>query len=640
MKHYYALILTGILSFTLLSCCDEHNELPSENDGNHYINTEPTEDEVKTQFNGSVAFLQQNADAAISYLKKRFVNTTSSLTENSDVVVMDEASAANITNNNANYSLLKHLWNSNKIIIFINPNVNAYILQKKLEQLTNDTPIENPTANELSMFDGVNIYAIRTDGTALFHEKIGCENGIESSVTTDDMNNNSTNDALLTATPNNTKFIPNEYHKGRLAENVATWLNENAQLETQANVAFSRTDSEYTMVPTSITRHFSYTLTHDWVTKYCEDAEVPAPTVVDAKTRLDIYGAFYTTTSSDVYDVAIYEEFPANTTYVENAIIHEHLAYKYKYTGGCYYGPTVDLRLKDIDVSTIEIEQPTPLKSADGQYNSTHYPMQIGFGTSLQGSASLGLEGPSMGLSMGLSSSCTLPYTTISFNHAEMPFEFSNTDKHATWAYSTNYKAYTCNAGFNAKFNDIPDIVHSFCHTDQAVTFIVGKSKSFEKNTLSLLYDIKWTTYSEYGAPWDHIHHTHSKIYKNILVSLPKINRYFEKYTPTLIPKFSGPVDGSGWTNLQTILKNNINYRALCDETLQVGAQTEADLDATATTIWREAIQSLVTQHNGTQTSDTYVIALADSSGHHLPLGLVIRNGEWYITENVDSLTF
>lgn len=505
-------------------------------------------------------------------------------------------------------------------------------MQQKLSQKNSN--LTSPTAQDLAIFNGINIYAVRADGNCFLQEKIGGGGFAKNLYSQIGENENGTTENSGIQQVSDADSTPNDYNKGIAGENLAKWLNKNASIGEQRNIAFVRSDSEFSVYPVKTTYHHSYDITHDWIKKYNSDASVPNSTTIDVKSEIVAYGAYSTSENCDVYDISLYQEFPADKTFIDDVYVHEYLAYNYKYTGGCYYGPTVNINLDDISESEIELEEIAPLPLTDGQYNNTHYPMQLSFGSSLEGNISTS----GVGISSGLSTSCTLPYSTISFNHAEMPINFSNDNKHAIWEYSTDYQIYNCIWGFNPKPNDIPDIVHSFCHTDQAVTFVVRNTKSYGNKLFRIGYDIKYTDYSEYADPWQGWKHTHTRHYSGLFINMPTVNRYFEKYTPYPMPGFSGPADSSEWNNLQALLMNNVNYRALCDETLKVGAQTQDGLDPTAENIWREALESLVKQYNNTKTNYQYVIALAKSDGSHLPLGLQIKDGVWKIVENVDNL--
>lgn len=620
------------LSMSLYSCDDDEPGTDPGDDDNptEQPQPQPVDDVVSVSYNGKVAILQPNSDGVISYLTKRLVSTTTELTEDVDVVVMDDAKAGELINNESEYSSLKKIWDQNKAVVFVSPQRNALSLLNKLKQLDLTAALQAPSDGEVAQLDGIHVFATRADGSAMYHDKIDTTTETVKSVIVKETESGveEVYNGEVTLTHN-----PTEYAKGRIAENTATWLNEYAPTGQQRNVAFVSSESQHSVAPVSIISYRTIPVTHDWFVPYSdEDAKVPASSTVDAKFKIDVCGVYSPTADCDIYDVNMYEEFDAAKTFVPNTIVYEHLAYNYKYTGGCYYGPQIDIYLNNVDESSIEVEEIAPLPLTGGQYNNTHYPMTLNIGASVQGNIS-----SEPGLSAGFSMGCTLPYTTTSFNHSEMPIAFSNDNKHAKWVYEADimFKLYNAPWGFNPKPQDIPDVVKSFCHTDQAVSFVVSNAKSLGERPIALRCDLIWRVYHEYADPWVHWSFTPEYIHF-VTISLPKVNRYFEKYTP--YPLSGGTADGSEWGNLEDRLMSNVNYRALCDETLKVGAQMESGLDVTAENIWRDTIKSLVTQYNGTTTSNEYVIALAKSDGTHIPLGLHIKNGVWKLVENVDDI--
>lgn len=618
----------------LLYSCDDDEPAPGPGDDDNPTEQpqpQPVDDVVSVSYNGKVAILQPNSDGVISYLTKRLVSTTTELTEDVDVVVMDDAKAGELINNESEYSTLKKIWDQNKAVVFVSPQRNTLSLLNKLKQLNQSATLQAPSDGDVAKLDGIHIFATRADGNSMYHDRIDASTEDAHSVI---VKWTESGGEEVYNGESSIEHNPTEYAKGRIAENTASWLNEYAPTGQQRNVAFVNSESQYSVAPVSVIYHRTITVTHDWFVPYCnEDAEVPASSTITAKVKMDVYGVYSPSADCDIYDVNMYEDFDAATTYVPNTIVYEHGLYNDKYTGGCYYGPEVDLRLNNVEESSIEVEEVAPLPQTDGQYNNTHYPMQMSIGASVQGNIS-----SEPGLSAGFSMGCTLPYTTTSFNHSEMPIAFSNTNKHAKWVYESDikFKLYNRVPGFNPNPQDIPDVVKSFCKTDQAVSFVVSNTKSFGEKSISLLADVTWKVYGEYAdkdEKWCLInkHYLGTKT-----ISLPKVNRYFEKYTP--YPLSGGAADGSEWGNLEDRLMSNVNYRALCDETLKVGAQMESGLDVTAENIWRDTIKSLVTQYNGTTTSNEYVIALAKSDGTHIPLGLHIKNGVWELVENVDDI--
>ena len=625
----------AIVAVSLGSCSDDNDNVPDDEDDEieEVGYQQPTEDIVKTQYTGKVAVVQPISDAILDYLNKRFVNTTTELTEDADVVVMDELNAGNLAHDEEQYALLQKIWDKNKVFVFINPDANAYSLESKLRNNGVEFP---PSNDDLASLEGVSIYMTRADGNSFYHEGSGMNGkGEEEDTYTAETEEGVTN---VTYPPSNDEFVPTDYTNGVIAENAAEWLNEISTPGEQRNIAFARAASDaHNAIPVSTTIHHTIKTDHSWIKSEQSKANVPASVEVDVKTVITAYGAYSPAEGGDIYDITLYQGFPADKTFVKNKVVLKKAAYKYKYTGGCYYGPYVDLSLVGLPSGyTVELEEVAPLPQA-GQYNLTHYPLQTSLGGSLQGNIS---KDP--GLSLGFSGSCTLPFTTISFNHSEMPINFQEKNGHAQWIYSTNYKIYKGAWGFNPQMNDIPDIVHQYCKTDQAVSFVVKNTEEMGECDIRLRYNIRYEFYDEFAWYKKFVSHNRRIKYYDMFLTMPKVNRKFERFLPSILNGFSPDEEKksdyiSYWNNLQTLLMNNVNYRALCDETLTVGAQTEEGLTENATKIWRQALEGIIKQYGQMNTTYSYAVVLNDSNGAHLPIALTIKNGKWSIVENIDQ---
>lgn len=115
----------------------------------------------------------------------------------------------------------------------------------------------------------------------------------------------------------------------------------------------------------------------------------------------------------------------------------------------------------------------------------------------------------------------------------------------------------------------------------------------------------------------------------NIKFEMPEVWRYFMDYTPYM---YSSTADGDsdGWSNLEALLDDNVNYKAFKQENLEVGSTTEEGVEENALIIWNSTIDSLIKQYNGTKTKDNYVVGLADVNGNHLNVGLQVDSlGVW-----------
>ena len=630
--------LVCIAALSIASCSDDDGPtIPGDNDEEYIETPQPTEDVVETLYNGKVAIIEPISDEILSFLTKRLPNATTELTDDAEVVIIDETNTDKVSADATTYAILQKLWDKNKIFLFINPKEGSYALEGKLQQ--NGVPIPPANDEDLATFENIRLYATRADGTSFYHEIPGGESCGETGQTVFLTKQDSVVEVQIP--PTNDVVVPSNYLKGRLAENFAAWLNDFAKQGEQRNIAFSRaTSDEYPVECKTLTYHDFVKVSHDWIKNCNSKAKIPSAKTIDAKSQLVIYAAYSKKDKSDLYDVNVYQEFDAAKSYVPNTVVHKHGLYKDKYTGGVYEGPTVWLRVWPNSQTTpnIELEQIAPLPQA-GQYNLTHYPMQTSIGGALQGNVSAS----DAGFSGGLSFACTLPYTTVSFNHSEMPIQFTSEGDTAHWTYSTNFKLYSGQWGFNPQAKDIPDIVHSFCHTDQAVSFVVKNTQNYGDTKFYLNYFVRYKTRSEYATNEGYWHRRYYKTFFKSKLSLPKVSRFFQKYTPSFKGGYTEKESEGDYltywaTGLQPMLMNSVNYRALCDQTLSVGAQKQQDLAVNATKIWRQALEALVTQYNGTKVKYPYAIILNDGQGKHLPLALVINTtGTWEIVENIDK---
>ena len=125
------------------------------------------------------------------------------------------------------------------------------------------------------------------------------------------------------------------------------------------------------------------------------------------------------------------------------------------------------------------------------------------------------------------------------------------------------------------------------------VTFVVKNTKTgLEDKKVTLNAKVDFKCHEVANSPFNEMHHTiHNSA--DFTQDMPTVYRFFEKYTPA--PYAIGTnADDANWTNLETLLMNNVNYKAFKDETLTIGAVTEEKLDSTAQAVWEETIQSLI----------------------------------------------
>ena len=121
-----------------------------------------------------------------------------------------------------------------------------------------------------------------------------------------------------------------------------------------------------------------------------------------------------------------------------------------------------------------------------------------------------------------------------------------------------------------------------------------------------LNYFVRFKTRSEYATYQGYWQRHYYKTFFKSRLFLPKVSRFFQKYTPSFkggytVKEYEGDYLTYWAMGLQPMLMNSVNYRALCDNTLTVGAQKQQDLAVNTTKIWRQALEALVTQYNGTK---------------------------------------
>lgn len=655
-------LLFACISLMTFSCSDNDPAMIEDEESGFVDNTQ-TEDLVEEHFSGKVAMLLANNDhEVLNYLNRRLSNVSTNLSGDAAVILMDETTAGNTLDNDELYNKVKDSWMNNDVLLFLSPWTNTCKLINKLKCESTGELIDDPTTDDMDKFQDIGIFGIRGDGHTLYLSNFSSKSGCYKSTTYDV--NESGEMTLESIKENddvqNSVSIPNEYNKGRVAEMAAEWLNEFADNDAQPNRAFTRTDGQYAMKKTSVTYNKKFFLEHRWIEKYApKKAKIPNGSHYDMKVRISATGSYAEAEDCDIYDIIITEEFPGNETCIRDKYVYEKAAYNYKYTGGCYYGPMVDLHIFDshhktlIDSNWVDVLNPVP-RPEIGQSTQTHNPMQIGFGGGLTGNLS-----EQSGLSLGLSMNVQLPSTSVSYSHSEMPADYSDKNARAIWVFNTNYRVYSGTWGSNKKFHEFPEIVQKKCITTQAVTFKLNESKerySTHSTKISLVYSLGWRVYNEYSDPWkikvniqefgefvggygyDYDKHFRPGG-KDFYMELPTVSRYFEKYTPYPF-KIKGEESISEWTYVENLLKGNVNYRALKDETLRVGAQTSKGVEETALKIWRETLNALVKQYDGQVNAikNEYVIGLARTDGSHVKLGLNIKGSNWQIIENVDDI--
>lgn len=109
------------------------------------------------------------------------------------------------------------------------------------------------------------------------------------------------------------------------------------------------------------------------------------------------------------------------------------------------------------------------------------------------------------------------------------------------------------------------------------ITMALENSRQYKDDDIILTLDLKHQLHSEAATPWDwaYLDYTIDDLTGKIII-LPIVNRYFEKFTPDWYrSSVKNAATSDQWANLKETLMGNVNYKALCDETLVVGSRVE-----------------------------------------------------------------
>ncbi len=378
-----------------------------------------------------------------------------------------------------------------------------------------------------------------------------------------------------------------------------------------------------------------------------------------------INSGYYEPDKQDFYDVQISESFPGsyddgktdddgNLDDLDGLIVHnfcfyEHLAYNYRYSGGIYVGPSVEAWLSnasnlfDYSSNNVLVESAVPQTSV-GTTTDTHYPgnWTVGGGVSVGASAD-GLEG-----SGSFSFGYTFPTTTTSANHSEMPVNYQNVNLcKPSWNYLSELQIFESHWGTNPSFNydkvtDLPECNYSTLQTDQLFTFLVSNTQQLKDTKTILNLNVQFKLYYETCAPeitdfypqscWSY--HGWSQA-----IELPVINRYFGTYRPSL--RYSdASSDSDGWSNIETMLLQNPDYRAFATEEIRVGGTTEEGVVNNAVRIWENCIEEIAEEYQYQKTdANTYIVALKNEGDNtYFTKGIKISTDGWNVVNIAEEI--
>lgn len=616
----WSCLMILVMAANFFVACSEENDIPMDDDGDEFVESEPTTDIVNTTLANKICILGADANyPVLSYLTKRFSNIATSLNEETEIILISESEAGKLIEDETTYELLESLWWEDKTIAFIQPSENSLHLYSKLNgQEGYEYPQE-----VLEQYKNLSVFAMKASGKRFMHEKHQSQYTyhVESNGTDEDGNSISTNEEKTF------EFTPNDYHWGQMAENICTWIKENIKQESKGHNAFQSRDLNSIANYEITTYRFAAKVIYD---SYKTD---PSEVTVYPKIVISAAAGYSEENDMDIYDIQIEELFPADSTFISNKVTGKKAAYKYKYTGGFYEGLEVSLSLsaggKEINSETLGIFGPVPFQKA-GEVSLTHYPENWTFSGTIGGS--LGYK--QVGASGAFTFECTTATTTVTSVSSEMPVTYKERNDGPYWSYELNCNyddIYTGKWGLNGTYHGdkIPSIAKETNITEQAVSLTISNPKSLGNTIIKLDSDINFKCHGTSNSPFNEFNHTHTMKWEGV-THMPQVCRFFEKYTPYPYSTETS-ADSGYWSNLESILMSNVNYKNFKNENLSIGSPTENGVATVAQKIWEDTIDSLIKQYNKKQKPTyTYIVALADSKGNTLSTGLEInKDGTW-----------
>lgn len=582
-------------------------------------------DRVSNMFYGETAWLESSGSEVSPYLLKRLPNIASTITEKTEVVVLDELVVGNLMNNSSAFEQVKAHWAKNKPIAFVNPSKNTIQFLSLLNGVENSS-IDNESVKLIEQYS---FYMLQRDGNAVSY----CKPNLDAITVeyTDTLTNELQSDKLL-----NMEVELSESDKGRVGERVAEWLT--AMNATRKNHGLLG-DANYQAFKQKI--YYTITMDHDDIIKKM-DYKILTP--VHARTtemcvELTICAGYDQTTKQDVYDVVISETYDASRSYVENHVFRKCNALLgfdlcYKYTGGNYAGIKVGLSMNNVNQGDVSFSQAVPV-GVPGSYSSTHSSSSFTVGGSITGLF------PGANMDGGFSFSYTPAQTTVSLPHSDMPLQFNDNHTWSEWVYgvkkATDYPRIYDDGlwGFNADFIGAIESSTRACRTEQAVTFMVSNSDKYQDNPISLKMDLECSTYHEVATPYTHAqcitHYSNSAF-----VIMPRVYRHFDKYSP-YFDSVTVVDNTESWKDVENVLISNVNYKTFYNDNLWVGAVTADGVENAANEVWHETINSIMNQFKHRTFKNEYMVTLANSHGNPLKLGMHIKDGVMTLVEDIDA---
>lgn len=647
MKRYlYLSLLLGIL-FIAGCTKDDPTPTPPEWEPNT-----PAVDKVVSRYNGEVAILSNN-DHLISFLVKRFPNTTAELHRDVAALLLEEERIGQMFDNAEEMETVAYLWRNNRAFIFVNPGINAITMVERLRAEAMGMQYSGVAADVASRYANIHLYIAKASGFEFLYHGIARQQVVRDIET---VMREEENGELITSTETHSGAVEHnatDYETGRIAERASEWLNENSSTDMRP-VLFSDDEDSCKGNRVIRTEYMPVTITHYMPTTYywCPPNEGTPSTYTEAMMRVDVVAGYSDVIEGDVYDLYLEQSFDATNTAVVNKIVHEHLAYNWRYSGGFYYGPTVDIALHGADDNNFDfhantdIYAPAPIPTASS-YSVTHEPASTQISGSVTGGATVGASGVEGSASGTFGFIISLPSTSVTTPVDEMPLHYTSDHNAITWRYESVWELYDVHWGTNPDYREPPLITRSTYITNQAASFGVKNSKTLGEAPVYLDYSVNFKTYSELARPEiedvdirhescsDHYREMQSHYY-DAPMQLPAVARYFKDYQPYCFYT-NGNVDGAnGWNSFENTLLENVYYSVFAG-TDKIRSVTEEGLNVVAETAWVDAMNSLIAMYNGSTTSYTYIIALMYDHDQHLKSGLYVHDGVWEIVDDVDA---
>lgn len=639
------------LGLSFFSSCNDDEVIVDEPFVPEEVFSQSTEDVVIGSFSGEVAMFA-GSDELLDFLTKRFSKVKTELTDETTLIILNEENAKKILADTESYGNLERYWYRNKVLSFVRPSAHALALLLKL-QGREGIDSSGMMQEELERFV---FYAVKADGSDYAYDKLLDEEDIdvEDSYTTEDENGNVVAEEHIQS-KKKLKYTYTDFNQGQIAEAITEWLNKKALKEgSRSDVAFVRSEGGMLENPEAITfkRQRSVTVHYGlpWDVNHLDDDEgSPAsPITVTATHWASVIAVYDQTNNRDLYDVEFTQHFPAHETTHDrlNQVVHQEVAYKWKYTAGVYTGPVVEGRIEcgnaNFKSANVSLLDPVPRKDpGEEDYTLTHYPNQHTLGASLMRQKSVGMSasGPSVESSKGssFSYSCTLSYDTKSNVVKAMEPTYTSNEGTTVWDYKNIHYVYKAVWGSNPSYKEpYGDICHSDCTTSQSVTYAVPDSRKLEKSALNLYMKTYWNIYEECANPWGDRCGRKPWYSQWVTLSLPVVYRYFGDYRPECYYA-SVSASQSNWTNINNWLTANTYYNDFTNEDLSVGGRTEDEVVENANRMWNEALESMVKQfENGLNvTGEHYIITVyCGAKGIRSTKGLYVHDDKVEIVDD------